>query len=87
MLERAMLIALRFGWSKDSDLEMAFDMVSAGGARALGLPAYGLAPGCPANLLILPAENLAAAVVDRSPKRTVISRGNIVARDGVFLAH
>jgi cytosine deaminase len=86
MLERAMLIALRFGWSKDSDLEMAFDMVSAGGARALGLPAYGLAPGCPANLLILPAENLAAAVVDRSPRRTVISRGNIVARDGVFLA-
>ena len=86
MLERAMLIALRYGWSKDSDLEMAFDMVSAGGARALGLPAYGLAPGCPANLLILPAESLAAAVVDRSPRRTVISRGRIVARDGVFLA-
>jgi len=87
MLERAMLIAMRFGWSKDIDLEMAFDIVSAGGARALGLTAYGLAPGCPANLLILPSENLAAAVVDRSPRRTVISRGNIVARDGVFLAH
>jgi cytosine deaminase len=86
MLERAMLMAMRFGWSKDADLEMAFDIVSAGGARALGLQAYGLAPGCPANLLVLPAESLAAAVVDRSPRRAVISRGKIVARDGVFLS-
>ena len=85
MLERALLMAQRFGWSQDEDLAMAFDVVSSGGARALGIPAYGLEAGCAANLVLLPAENLAAAVVDRSPKRTVISRGKVVAKDGVFL--
>lgn len=84
MLERAMLLALRFGWSKDAELAMAFDIVSAAGARALGLPHYGLEPGCAANLVLLPAENLAAAVLERSRQRTVISRGRIVARNGVF---
>ena len=85
MLERAMLIALRFGWSKDADLALALDVVSAGGARALGIQSYGLEVGCQANLVLLPAENLAEAVVNRSPRRTVISRGKIVARDGLFL--
>ena len=85
MLERAMLIALRFGWSKDEDLAMAFDVVTQGGACALGITNYGLKPGCQANLVLLPAENIAAAVVDRSQRRTVISRAKIVAKDGVFL--
>ncbi|MGH8831398.1 MAG: amidohydrolase family protein [Polaromonas sp.] len=85
MLERAMLMALRFGWSKDEDLEMAFDVVSQGGARALNIPAYGLDVGCQANLLLLPAENIAEAVVNRNPQRTVISRGQVVAKDGVFV--
>jgi cytosine deaminase len=84
MLERAMLIALRFGWSKDDELAMAFDIVSAGGARALGIGSYGLAAGCRADFVLLPAENLAAAVVDRPSARTVISRGRVVARDGVY---
>ncbi|MGH8803294.1 MAG: amidohydrolase family protein [Polaromonas sp.] len=85
MLERAMLMALRFGWSKDEDMEMAFDVVSQGGARALNIPSYGLDVGCQANLLLLPAENIAEAVVNCSPQRTVISRGQVVARDGVFI--
>ena len=85
MLERAMLLALRFGWGKDDDLEAAFDIISRGGARALGITPYGLDVGCPANLLLLPAENIAEAVVNRSLQRTVISRGRVVARDGVFL--
>ncbi len=86
MLERAMLMALRFNWSKDEDLAAAFDVVSQGGARALGIADYGLDVGCQANLVLLPAENLAEAVVNRSLQRTVISRGRVVARDGVFLA-
>ncbi|MFZ4285097.1 amidohydrolase family protein [Variovorax sp. HJSM1_2] len=84
MLERAMLIALRFGWSKDEDLAMAFDVVTQGGARALNIADYGLEVGNAANLLLLPAENLAEAVVNRPLQRTVISRGQVVARDGVF---
>jgi len=87
MLERAMLIAQRFGWSKDDELAMAFDIVSAGGARALGIESYGVAAGCRADFVLLPAENLAAAVVDRPARRTVISRGRVVARDGVYTGH
>jgi cytosine deaminase len=87
MLERAMLIALRFGWSKDEDLAMAFDIASAGGAQAMGIANYGLGVGCQSRLLLLPAENLAEAVVSRSLQRTVISNGRIVARDGAFVTH
>jgi cytosine deaminase len=87
MLERATLIALRYGWSKDDELAMAFDIVSAGGARALGIESYGLAAGCRADFVLLPAENLAAAVVDRPSARTVISRGRVVARDGGYTGH
>jgi cytosine deaminase len=85
MLERAWLMAHRFGWSKDADLSMALDAVTTGGARALGIERYGLEPGCDANFVLLAAENLAEAVVSRSPRRTVISRGRLVARDGLFL--
>ena len=87
MLERAMLIALRFGWSKDEDLAMAFDIASDGGARALGIANYGLGVGCQSRLLLLPAENLAEAVVNRSLQRTVISNGRIVARHGAFVTN
>lgn len=87
MLERAWLLAQRFGWSKDAELEAAFDIVAYGGARALGIQGYGLDVGNMANLVLLPAENLAAAVVERCPQRTVISRGSIVARDGSFLTN
>ncbi len=86
MLERAWLIALRYGWSKDEELAAAFDIVSAGGARALGIDHYGLGPGCRADFVLAPGENLAAVVVDRSPHRTVVSGGRIVARDGTFTA-
>lgn len=85
MLERAWLLAQRFGWSRDEDLATALDIVTWGGARALGLENYGLGVGCAANFLILPAENLAEAIVNRSPSRTVISRGRVVARNGVYL--
>lgn len=85
MLERAMLIALRYGWSKDEELAAAFDIVTSGGAKALEIGDYGLGVGCRADFVVLPAENLAEAVVNRSPRRTVVSRGRIVARDGAFI--
>lgn len=86
MLERAWLIALRYGWSKDEEFAAAFDIVSAGGARALDIDKYGLESGCHADFVLVPGENLAAAVTDRSPHRTVVSRGRVVARNGTFSA-
>ncbi|MNU06841.1 cytosine deaminase [compost metagenome] len=44
---------------------------------------YGLAEGKVADLVIMPGESLAELVVTRSPRRRVIKRGRIVARDGV----
>ncbi len=84
MLERAMFIAMRFAWNKDEQLAMALDIVSAGGARAMGIQGYGLEPGCQANFVLLAAENLGEAVVNHGPARTVISRGRVVARDGRY---
>ncbi|HSV59892.1 MAG TPA: amidohydrolase family protein [Variovorax sp.] len=84
MLERARQIAMRFGWSKDEQLAAAFDIVSQGGAKALGLANYGLAPGCDANLVLLPTEGIAQALVACPLERTVISRGRVVAQGGVF---
>ncbi|SFN48825.1 amidohydrolase family protein [Variovorax sp. OV329] len=87
MLDRARLIAMRFGWSKDEQLADAFDIVTHGGAKALGLgERYGIAPGCDADLLLLPAESIAHAVVSCPLERTVIRRGRVVARDGVLIA-
>jgi cytosine deaminase len=84
MLERAMFFAHRFGWNKDDELAMAFDIVRAGGARALGIDHYGLAAGCQADFVVVAAETLGEAVVDHPLERTVVSRGRIVARDGSF---
>jgi cytosine deaminase len=86
MLERAMLFAHRFGWNKDEELAAALDIVTAGGAHALDIDRYGLAAGSRANLVMLPAQTLAEAVVDHLPQRTVVSRGRIVARDGSRVA-
>lgn len=83
MLERAMLLGLRNNFRRDDELRLALDVCSVGGARVMGIEAYGLAEGCAADLLIVPGETVAEAVVSRPTKRRVIKRGRIVARDGV----
>jgi cytosine deaminase len=85
MLERALLLCLRFDLAKDAELAMAFDCVTAGGARAIGLKDYGLAVGRPANLLLVEAENVGMAIAERRTDRTVISHGRMVAENGAFL--
>lgn len=85
MLERAKFIAMRFGWSKDEDLAAALDIVTTGGARAMGLAGHGLAVGDLASFVLLPAENVAEAVVSHHVARTVIARGQLVAREGRYV--
>lgn len=90
MLERALLLALRFDWTKDAEIATAFDCVTANGARALGLPSgpggYGLAPGCAADLLLIAAETLGDALARRPRDRVVIRSGEIIAQDGAMSA-
>ena len=85
MLERAMMIALRAGFRRDEDLELALEIVTTGGARALNVPDHGVTPGCRADLVLLADEARAEAVVSRGPRALVIKAGEVVARDGVCL--
>jgi cytosine/adenosine deaminase-related metal-dependent hydrolase len=82
MLERAYLIAYNSGFRDDAGLELAFAMASHWGAQVMGAADHGLAVGNPADLLLVDAKNIAEAVVMHPPRRMVIKRGQIVARDG-----
>lgn len=81
-LERAWLMALRFDWARDEDLALAFDCVSGQAAAALGLADHGLAVGRRADLVLLPAETLGEAIVERPRDRLVLSGGRVVAEAG-----
>jgi cytosine/adenosine deaminase-related metal-dependent hydrolase len=85
MLERATMIGLRNNLRRDDELMLALAVVTSGGARALGLHDYGLAPGCIGDLMLVEAETLAEAVAQHPGRRTVVKRGMVVARDGIPL--
>jgi cytosine deaminase len=98
MLERALLLALRFDWTKDAEIAAAFDCVTVNGARALGLAiglgdgpgggpgGYGIEPGCAADCLLIDAETLGDAIARRSRDRIVIRGGDIIAENGAVTA-
>ncbi len=85
MLERAMLIGYRANFRHDEDLAFALDMVTAAGARMLGLADYGLRVGGPADFVTVEATTLAEAVATRKRRNLVVKSGRIVARDGVLV--
>ncbi len=85
MLERAYLIAYRNGFRHDADLDLALSMCTHGGAQRLGAAAYGLQPGCTADLVLLRAETAGEAVVMHPVREWVIKRGRVVARGGKCL--
>lgn len=85
LLERAFIISYLNGFRDDAGLELALDMVTNAGAQVMGLPNYGLAEGCRADIVLLAAENAAEAVAQHPPRRLVIKNGQVVARDGKCL--
>ncbi|WP_175148415.1 amidohydrolase family protein [Paraburkholderia ultramafica] len=87
MLERAMLIAMRYGLRRDDELALAFDCVSSTAARGCGFTQYGLQPGARADLVLLDADTLAQAIVARPPRKLVVANGRIVARNGAHAQH
>jgi cytosine deaminase len=84
LLERAMTIGYRSGFYLDEELEIAFDLVTSAGARALGVERYGIATGCPANLIAVEARHVPEAVVARPVRALVLHRGKVVAQNGQF---
>jgi cytosine deaminase len=85
MLDRAMHLAYRSTFRCDEDIELALDAVTQGGATALGLPAYGLVVGAPADLVVVRADRPAEAVVARPVRDLVVKAGRVVARDGSLI--
>jgi cytosine deaminase len=85
MLERAMHLAYRSTFRRDADIELALEAATYGGARALGLPAYGLTVGAPADLVVVAARTPAEAVVTRPVRDLVLKAGRAVARTGAVL--
>lgn len=84
MLERAMIIGLRYNLRRDDELEVALDTVTHSGARGCGFDSYGLVPGNRADLVLVDAQTVAQAVVARPMRRLVVSGGRVVARNGAL---
>lgn len=82
MLERAYLIAYRNGFRDDPGIELALRMATYGGAQLMGRKDYGLHVGAAADLVLVEAQTAAEAVAFHPPRRCVLKRGCVVARDG-----
>ena len=79
MLDRAMHLAYRNTFRRDEDIELALEAVTQGGATALGLPAYGLVVGAPADLVAVRASRPAEAVVTRPARDLVLKAGRVTS--------
>ena len=93
MLERSWQLAFRAGVRKDEMIEACADVASRGGRSVVDGGTWstssvvddgiaGLAVGAPAELVVVAADTVTAAVMDHPPRRIVIHDGRVVARDG-----
>jgi cytosine/adenosine deaminase-related metal-dependent hydrolase len=85
LLERAAIIGWKGDFRRDDQIEIAFDLVSAAGAKALGVTDYGVAVGGTATLFTIAASGVAEAVAAHPPRKLVLFDGRIVAREGAVL--
>jgi cytosine/creatinine deaminase len=86
LLERAAIIGWKADFRRDDQVEIAFDLISAAGARALAIADHGIAIGGAANLFTVAASCVAEAVAAHPTRKLVLFEGAIVARDGGFLS-
>ncbi|MDR6758981.1 cytosine deaminase [Mycoplana sp. BE70] len=86
MLSRASIIAYRSGFYTDDLLSAAFDVVTAAGAKALGIENYGIRPGARADFVVLDAPHIPQAVVEVPKARDVYKGGRLVASNGKIVS-
>ena len=79
LLHRAGLLAWRSGFRRDEYIEAALSTTTTVGARALGLPERGPVVGARADLVLVPAEVVAEAVVAHPERTLVVKAGRPVA--------
>ncbi|MDO5720069.1 MAG: amidohydrolase family protein [Actinomycetaceae bacterium] len=87
VLDRTWQLAFTQGATDDSDVELMVKVASLGGrsiveGRDYSPTSTGIEVGQPGNLMVMDSDTVTAAVMDRPPRRLVIHRGRIVARDG-----
>jgi len=85
LLERAAIIGWKGDFRRDAEVEVAFDLISAAGAQALGIGDYGVTVGASADLFTIAASCVPEAVAAHPPRKLVFFGGNVVARHGSFL--
>lgn len=85
MLRRAEIIGYRSGFYTDEELNAAFDVVTAAGAKALRLEGYGIEIGARADFVTLQAAHVPEAVVATPKGRKVFKAGKLVAENGAVI--
>ncbi len=85
LLERSAIIGWKGDFRRDDQVEAAFELISAAGARALGVASYGVTVGGAANLFTIAASCVAEAVAAHPSRKLVMFDGKVVARDGACL--
>ena len=86
MLRRAMMIGHRSDFRTDDELGIAFDAVTAAGAKALGVTNYGVRVGARADFVTLRAAHIPEAVVAVPKGRSVYRGGVCIVRDDALIA-
>ena len=96
VLARTWQLAFRSSYRRDDLIELCVDTASRGGRSIVeGTPwsssdmledaVTGLAPGAVADLVVVAADTVTAAVMDHPPRTIVIRAGRVVARDGALV--
>ncbi|ACZ87665.1 amidohydrolase family protein [Streptosporangium roseum] len=80
MINRAHLLAYRTDARTDEELAACYEIAAHGGAALLGLERVRLRPGDPADFLLVRAESVVQAVVDKSIPQFVVRNGRVRER-------
>ncbi len=84
MLERAFLLGYRSNYLKDQHIEEMLRICTQGGASVMGLGGHSISVGNPANIVLVEGASVAEVVTAHRPRNLVISKGRIVAENGVY---
>jgi cytosine deaminase len=82
MLERAAFIGWNSDFRRDEFVAMAFDVVSATGAKALSIEKYGIVLDNRANFFTIAASCIPEAFGSHLPRQIRVRQGEVVAPDG-----
>lgn len=86
ILERVKLLAYRSNYRKDEEIEMLLDIATRQSAHIMKDADYGLAVGKRADLVIMPSETPAQAVIEQPTRSYVIKNGTIIVKKGELLS-